>query len=84
MVAIPFRPIFPVATTEVGRGLPVEYKTTKTFQQEELRELFSSVGWGPVKNPDRLVIALQNSDTVVSVWDNSRLVGLANALSDGR
>lgn len=61
----------------------IHYRDAKCFDQNQLRDLFTSVGWGYGGNPERLVSALENSDSVVSAWDDDRLIGLVNALSDG-
>ncbi|MFH1395094.1 MAG: GNAT family N-acetyltransferase [Candidatus Omnitrophota bacterium] len=61
----------------------IEYKMTKEFEKKELEDLFLSVEWSSGKYPDKLVLAMKNSDCVVSAWDGDKLVGLINALSDG-
>jgi len=58
-------------------------KDIKEFTEKELEELFLSVQWSSGKYPDRLKIAMKNSDKVYSAWDGNRLIGLMNALSDG-
>jgi len=60
----------------------IEYKTTKNFTEKELETLFLSVNWSSGKYPDKLKIAMNNSDTVISAWDGTKLIGLMNALSD--
>ena len=62
--------------------MTIEYKETKEFTAEELERLFLSVKWSSGAYPDRLVVALRNSDTVLSAWDGQRLVGLINVLDD--
>ncbi len=61
----------------------IKYKTTKDFTNAELEDLFLSVQWSSGKYPDKLVVALKNSDSVISAWDGHNLIGLMNALSDG-
>ncbi|MBW7900758.1 MAG: GNAT family N-acetyltransferase [Rhodocyclaceae bacterium] len=61
----------------------IQYKEVKTFDTSQLNDLFASVGWGYGNNLRRLASILENSDTVVSAWDDDRLIGLVNALSDG-
>ena len=51
---------------------------------EDLLVFFDSVGWLSAKYSQRLVNALAGSSTVFSAWDGDRLVGLANALDDGK
>ena len=49
--------------------MAIEYKDTKDFTAEELKRLFLSVQWSSGAYPERLVVALRNSDTVFSAWD---------------
>ena len=63
--------------------MPITYRDTREFGAGQLRELFLSVGWSSGKDPEKLVQAMRNSDTVVSAWEGDRLVGLINCLSDG-
>ncbi len=60
----------------------IEYKTIKDFSENELKDLFLSVNWSSGSYPDKLVIAMKNSDHIVSAWNNNKLIGLMNALSD--
>lgn len=62
--------------------MDITYKDTKNFSETELKNLFSSVGWSSAKYPDKLKIALQNSDTVFSAWNDDKLIGLINVLDD--
>lgn len=61
----------------------IVYKDTKIFTEEELQQLFLSVGWESGNYPDRLVRAMKNSSHVISAWDGAKLVGLVRALDDG-
>lgn len=61
----------------------VEYKSVKRFTKEQLERLFRSVGWISANYADRLVKAMENSNTVVSAWADGELIGLVNALDDG-
>ena len=63
--------------------MDIEYKNTQKFQPKELQDLFLSVKWESGQYPEKLVIAMQRSDTVFSAWDNEKLIGLINALDDG-
>lgn len=62
--------------------MDITYKETKDFSSKELEELFLSVGWLSGHYPDRLAVALKNSSTVISAWEGTKLVGLANVLDD--
>lgn len=63
--------------------MKITYKSVKKFAPEALQELFLSVNWSSGHYPDKLVIAMQNSGSVFSAWDNDKLIGLINVLDDG-
>lgn len=54
----------------------------KNFTQQQVQELFLSVGWISGQYPQRLYKALMNSSTVITAWDNNRLVGLIRVIDD--
>ena len=60
----------------------IEYKDIKLLRQEELQNLFVSVGWVAGQYPEKLVVAMQNSSSVFSAWADDRLIGLINVLDD--
>ena len=60
----------------------IEYKETKLFSKDDVVELFKSVNWPEANFPDRLFLALQNSQTVICAFDGEKLVGLIRLLSD--
>ena len=60
----------------------IKYTEKKKFTMEEVQELFLSVGWISAQYPTRLHKALMNSQTVITAWDNEKLVGLARAIDD--
>ncbi len=45
--------------------------------------LYRSCNWSAAEKPKELMKALANSDAVITAWQNERLVGLVNAISDG-
>ena len=55
----------------------------ENITEESLKSLFLSVAWESGNFPAKLYEAMMNSHAVVTAWDGDRLVGLANALSDG-
>ena len=61
----------------------IQYKTTKNFSENELKELFLSVNWSSGNYPEKLVKAMKNSSSVFSAWNGEKLVGLINILDDG-
>ena len=60
----------------------IRYTEEKTFTQDQVQELFKSVGWISAEYPQRLYKALMNSQTVLTAWDGERLIGLARVLDD--
>lgn len=47
----------------------IKYTEEKTFTQDQVQELFKSVGWISAEYPHRLHKALMNSQTVLTAWD---------------
>ncbi len=60
----------------------IQYTEEKKFTKEQVEQLFLSVHWVSGKYPERLYKALMNSSTVLTAWDNDRLVGLIRVLDD--
>ena len=60
----------------------IKYKDTHDFGSEEIERLFLSVEWSSGHFPDKLVVAMQNFDTVYSAWDGNKLVGMVCAMDD--
>ena len=58
------------------------YKDTIFFEPKELQDLFLSVEWSSGYYPEKLVIAMKNSDSVFTAWNNEKLIGLINVLDD--
>ena len=63
--------------------MSIEYRTTHEFKREELEALFLSVEWSSGHFPDKLVIAMKNFSTVLSAWDNDKLIGMICVMDDG-
>ena len=62
--------------------MSITYTEEKKFTQDEVQNLFLSVGWISGQYPARLYKALMHSSTVITAWDNERLVGLVRLLDD--
>ena len=60
----------------------ITFTDKRCFSQQQLYELFKSVNWLSADYPERLYKALNNCETVFTAWDDSRLVGLINAIDD--
>lgn len=63
--------------------MEIKYKKIKDFKEEELQQLFLSVEWDSGNYPEKLKMAIKNSHRVYSAYDEGKLVGLINSLSDG-
>ena len=61
----------------------IEFKNIHDFEEAALKRLFLSVNWSSGHYPDKLVKAMKNFDTVISAWDEDRLVGMICAMDDG-
>jgi len=60
----------------------IHYTEEKIFTQAQIQELFLSVGWVSGQYPERLHKALMNSSTVLTAWEQNKLVGLIRVLDD--
>lgn len=58
------------------------YCLNRWISEEDLRELFESVNWLSARYADRLSKAFQNAGSVISAWENNKLVGLIEVLDD--
>lgn len=55
----------------------------ENITQEGFQELFLSVKLESGKFPSEFLKAIKGSHSVVTAWDEDKLIGLINALSDG-
>lgn len=60
----------------------ITYTEEKKFTQEQVQELFLSVGWISGQYPQRVYKALMHSETVITAWDGDRLAGLTRLIDD--
>lgn len=65
------------------RNTEITYRNDKNYTSDDVKELFLSVEWLSGKYPERLKKALDNCETVITAWDDNKLVGLINAIDDG-
>ncbi|PRA09461.1 MULTISPECIES: GNAT family N-acetyltransferase [unclassified Paenibacillus] len=63
--------------------MTIIFKEVKDIDTQAIQELFHSVEWKSGDFPEDLRQAINNSHTVITAWDDTKLVGLINALSDG-
>ena len=60
----------------------ITIRDTHDFSEQELEDLFLSVGWSSGNFPDRLRKAMHGFETVFSAWDDDLLVGMICAMDD--
>lgn len=53
------------------------------LETDEVVDLYRANGWSSARKPEQLLAALRNSHSLVTARVSGRLVGLANAISDG-
>lgn len=61
----------------------ITFSEQKDISVEQILPIYKANGWSSAQKPKVLHQALLNSDSLVSAWDGSRLVGVGNAISDG-
>jgi ribosomal protein S18 acetylase RimI-like enzyme len=62
---------------------PIEFSHDRNIPVDRLVQLYRAVGWSSADKPEALQRAMQDCHSVITAWDSTTLVGLANAISDG-
>lgn len=55
----------------------------KEINIEDVLALYNANKWSSASKPTQLYNGLLNSETLITAWDNGKLVGVGNAISDG-
>ncbi|KFF19551.1 GNAT family N-acetyltransferase [Flavobacterium hydatis] len=63
--------------------MDIKILETKEINIEDIIRLYKANEWSSAEKPDLLHKALLNSETLITAWDDKKLVGLGNAISDG-
>jgi GNAT superfamily N-acetyltransferase len=63
--------------------VPIEYSDRRDLPREAVLALYRANEWSSAEKPDLLLQALQASHSLITAWDDTKLVGLGNAISDG-
>jgi len=63
--------------------MDVEIEINGGIEKNEVIALYQENKWSSAEKPDQLILALQNSHTLVTARINGVLVGIGNAISDG-
>ena len=61
----------------------IRYSETHDLPLENVLALYRANDWSSVQKPELLQKALLASHSLISAWDDRKLVGLGNAISDG-
>ena len=62
----------------------INYKENVQIDKKDLDYLYSSVGWIAYTNDlDNLKNAIDKSLSVITAWDNDKLIGLIRVIGDG-
>lgn len=61
----------------------ITLSTTRDLLLTDILQLYNANQWSSANKPQKLHKALINSHSLVTAWDESMLVGLGNAISDG-
>jgi GNAT superfamily N-acetyltransferase len=56
---------------------------TKDIKIDEILVLYKANEWSSAEKPTQLYNGLLNSETLITAWEDKKLVGLGNAISDG-
>ncbi|MEL4402242.1 MULTISPECIES: GNAT family N-acetyltransferase [Gammaproteobacteria] len=63
--------------------MSLEVQFEKGLEQDEVVSLYQANGWSSAEVPEKLIPALNNSDSLVTARLDGVLVGVGNAISDG-
>ncbi|HCW08725.1 MAG TPA: GNAT family N-acetyltransferase [Cytophagales bacterium] len=56
---------------------------TKDINIEDVLVLYKANNWSSAAKPTWLFNGLLNSETLITAWEDKKLIGLGNAISDG-
>lgn len=61
----------------------IDFRFDKKLPEDQVIALYKAIEWSSAEKPKELMKALANSHCVISAWDEQKLIGLANSISDG-
>jgi GNAT superfamily N-acetyltransferase len=61
----------------------IRISDTRELNIEDIITLYKANEWSSADKPTQLYNGLLNSDTLITAWEDGKLVGLGNAISDG-
>lgn len=63
--------------------MELELSLEDNIETDEVVDLYRANGWSSAEKPEKLIPALNNSDSLVTARISGRLIGIGNAISDG-
>ena len=63
--------------------MEIEIKDTRDIPEDQLLVIYRLNKWSSADKPELLHKALKNSHALISAWVDDKMVGVANAISDG-
>jgi len=63
--------------------MELELSLEDNIETDEVVDLYRANGWSSAEKPEKLIPALNNSDSLVTARISGRFIGIGNAISDG-
>jgi GNAT superfamily N-acetyltransferase len=63
--------------------MKINISDTRNIPLEDIIHLYKANEWSSAEKPTELYNALMHSHSLISAWDDDKLVGIGNAISDG-
>ena len=63
--------------------MELELSLKDNVETDKVIALYRANGWSSAEKPEKLIPALNNSDSLVTARISGRLIGIGNAISDG-
>ena len=62
--------------------MDIKILETKDLDLNKVIELYRANNWSAASKPEKLLKALLNSHSLITAWDEEKLLGLGNSISD--
>ncbi|HKO78633.1 MAG TPA: GNAT family N-acetyltransferase [Flavobacterium sp.] len=63
--------------------MSITISESKDINIDDILVLYKENNWSSAEKPTQLHKGLLNSETLITAWEDNKLVGLGNAISDG-
>ena len=71
-----------LALCVVRGNMEVSVQISKEFEEAEIINLYKANGWLSAKPSEKLIPALLNSNTLITVRKDGQLIGIGNTISE--